>query len=235
MKRFNGAILILILPVMFLSAQETQIFKSQKDKVSYAIGISVARNFKQQGIDIDLDQVIKGLRDAYTDGKLLIDDQDLRTTLSAFQQELLQNQAKARKAAEVDNKKAGDAFLAENKTKDGVVTLPSGLQYKILKAGNGKKPVETDTVQVRYKGTLLNGTVFDSTDPNGPPAEFKATGVIAGWTEALKLMTVGSKWQLFIPPELAYSTRGAGAQIGPNATLIFDVELIGIKETAKTP
>jgi FKBP-type peptidyl-prolyl cis-trans isomerase FklB len=129
----------------------------------------------------------------------------------------------------VESKKEGDAFLAENKQKEGVVTLPSGLQYKIIKAGEGKKPKQEDTVVCHYRGTLINGTEFDGTHGPGEPATFKVTGVVPGWREALKLMPVGSKWQLFIPPVLAYGERGAGATIGPNATLIYEVELLAIK------
>jgi FKBP-type peptidyl-prolyl cis-trans isomerase len=229
MKRFGIAILCLALPAAFLCAEETPVFKSDKEKVSYGIGVSIVKNFKQQGIEVEVDMLMRGIRDGLSGAKLLMTEDELRSTMTAYQEELRQTQAKARKSAEADNKKAGDEFLAANKAKEGVVTLPSGLQYKILKAGEGKKPVETDTVQARYRGTLINGTEFDKTDPNGPPAEFKVTGVIPGWQEALKLMPVGSKWQLFIPPELAYSTMGAGALIGPNTTLIFEVELVGIK------
>ena len=133
------------------------------------------------------------------------------------------------------NKKEGDAFLTENKKKDGVVTLSDGLQYKILKAGEGRKPTDDDTAEVRYRGTLINGTEFDKSSADGAPETFKVSGVIAGWKEALKLMPVGSKWQLFIPPDLAYGTQGSGRGIGPNATLIFEVELVGIKETPPVP
>jgi FKBP-type peptidyl-prolyl cis-trans isomerase FklB len=132
------------------------------------------------------------------------------------------------KAAE-DNRKAGESFLAENKKKEGVVTLPSGLQYKVLKAGDGKKPTDADTVECHYRGTLINGTEFDSSYLTGQPATFKIAGVIPGWREALKLMPVGSKWQLFVPSQLAYGARGKGGSIGPNAALIFEVELLAIK------
>jgi FKBP-type peptidyl-prolyl cis-trans isomerase FklB len=149
--------------------------------------------------------------------------------MRTFQAELRQRQAVARTKAAEDNKKQGNAFLAENKTKEGVVTLPSGLQYKILKAGGGKTPTDADTVECHYRGTLLNGTEFDSSHLTGKPATIKVTAVIPGWKEALKLMPVGSKWQLFIPPQLAYGERGAGHEIGPNATLLFEVELLAIK------
>jgi FKBP-type peptidyl-prolyl cis-trans isomerase FklB len=152
-------------------------------------------------------------------------------------QKEMQEKQQAKAAAEGDaNKKEGDAFLAANKTKEGVVTLPSGLQYKILKEGNGPKPTASDSVVCNYKGTLINGTEFDSSYKRGEPATFPVTGVIKGWTEALQLMPVGSKWQLFIPPDLAYGPRGTpGGPIGPNATLIFEVELISIKDKNPPP
>jgi FKBP-type peptidyl-prolyl cis-trans isomerase FklB len=156
-------------------------------------------------------------------------DEDLNKTMKDFQAGLRAKQAKARKMAAEDNRKEGVAFLAENKKKEGVVVLPSGLQYKILKKGAGKKPKEADTVEIHYRGTLINGTEFDSSHRTGEPATFKVSAVVPGWREALKLMPVGSKWQLFIPPQLAYAERGAGREIGPNATLIFEVELLGIK------
>jgi FKBP-type peptidyl-prolyl cis-trans isomerase len=210
-------------------AEETLVLKTQKDRESYAFGVEVVRNFKRQGIDFDLDVVIRGMKDALAGDKLLLTDNDLQTTLNMFASELRRNRAKARLIAAQDNKKEGEAFLAENKTEEGVVTLPSGLEYKILKAGGGKKPTEADTVECQYRGTLINGTEFDSSDRGGRPATFKVSEVIPGWREALKLMPVGSKWQLFIPPQLAYGQRGSGRHIGPNATLIFDIELVAVK------
>ncbi len=172
---------------------------------------------------------MKAIKDVLSGEKLLMSEAELRSTMRTFQAELRQRQAVARTKAAEDNKKQGDAFLAENKTKEGVVTLPSGLQYKILKAGDGKTPTDADTVECHYRGTLINGTEFDSSHLTGKPATFKVTAVIPGWKEALKLMPVGSKWQLFIPPQLAYGERGAGHEIGPNATLVFEVELLAIK------
>jgi FKBP-type peptidyl-prolyl cis-trans isomerase FklB len=160
----------------------------------------------------------------------LLTEEEARAAIMHLQAQLRQKQIEAMKLAGEKNQKAGEAFLAENKKKEGVVTLPSGLQYKILKAGEGKKPTAEDTVVCNYRGTLIDGTEFDSSYKRGEPATFPVRGVIKGWTEALQLMPVGSKWQLFIPPTLAYGERGAGAQIGPDATLIFEVELISIKE-----
>lgn len=232
-RKGNSKIGLLIAGILFLTvsahAAEETVLKTKQDKISYGIGVSVGKNFIQQGIEIDLDMTIKGLKDSFSGGKLLLSDEELRTILNAYQVELRQKQALARKTAGENNMKDGEAFLAENKKKEGVVTLPSGLQYKIIKAGEGKKPVETDMVECQYRGTFINGKEFDSSYNTGKPAVFKLSGVIAGWTEALKLMPVGSKWQLFIPSKLAYGERGAGNQIGPNETLIFDVELIAIK------
>ncbi|MFH0822636.1 MAG: FKBP-type peptidyl-prolyl cis-trans isomerase [Pseudomonadota bacterium] len=203
--------------------------KTQQDKVNYAIGVNLIGNFKQQGIEIDLDLVIKGMQDALSGGKLLLSNEEIRKSISLYQTEVRQEQAKARVAAAEGNKKEGETFLAENKKKEGVVTLPSGLQYQVLKVGEGRKPTDEDTVECHYRGALINGTEFDGSHRTGRPATFKVSGVIPGWREALKLMPVGSTWQLFIPPKLAYGERGTGGHIGPNATLVFEVELLGIK------
>jgi FKBP-type peptidyl-prolyl cis-trans isomerase FklB len=214
----------ILLLASLLHAEET--LKSQKEKMSYIIGMDIGKNLKNQSIDIDANALAKGLKDALTGGKSLLTDQEARDTAAAFQKEMAAKQ----QALGVKNKKEGEAFLAENKKKKGTVTLPSGLQYKVIKAGTGKKPKPTDTVTVQYKGTLIDGTEFDSSYRRGQPATFPANGVIPGWTEALGLMQEGAKWQLFIPPNLAYGEKGAGGQIGPNATLIFEVELVSVQE-----
>jgi FKBP-type peptidyl-prolyl cis-trans isomerase len=206
--------------------------KTPKDKVSYAVGAQIALSLKSQGIDIDPDLVAKGFKDLLSGSKLLLSDDELRTTLTALQQQLQQKQADLLSKAAADNKKAGDTFFADNGKKDGVVTLPSGLQYKIIKAGEGKKPSESDTVSCNYRGTLIDGTQFDSSAP-GQPATFQVGGVIPGFKEALLLMPAGSKWQVYIPSNLAYGASGAGNAIGPNATLIFDIELLAIQGQAK--
>lgn len=203
--------------------------KTEQDKIGYGIGVSMAKNLKMQGIKVDVDLAVKGFRDELAGSKLLMTEPELHQTMNAFTMELRQRQMKERKEAALGNKKAGDDFLAENKKKDGVVTLPSGVQYKIIKAGTGKKPTDADTVEVQYRGTLVNGTEFDSSYRTGKPATFKLGGVINGWQEALKLMPAGSKWQIFIPSALAYGERGMGPQIGPNSTLIFEVELLDVK------
>jgi FKBP-type peptidyl-prolyl cis-trans isomerase len=223
------AILGLLLLAAQVSAGEPAVLKTQKDMVNYGIGVNLMRNFKQQGIEIDLDLVIKGMRDEASGQKLLVSEKELSATMAGFQTEIRQKQVQARRIAAVENKKAGDAFLAENKMKEGVVTLPSGLQYKILRAGDGKKPTEADTVEVRYRGTLIDGTEFDNSERSGQPTVGLALQeLVPGLKQALQLMPVGSKWQLFIPYQLAYGQQGSG-KIPPNATLVLELELLAIK------
>jgi len=214
-------------------AQESSPLKTQTEKFSYALGMNLGTTLHKQSVEVDPNLLLQGLKDAIAGGKMLMTEDEARAAIMQTQNELrAKQQAQMQQAAEA-NKKEGAAFLAANKAKEGVVTLPSGLQYKILKAGTGPKPKATDSVVCNYRGTLINGTEFDSSYKRGQPATFPVNGVIKGWTEALQLMPVGSKWQLFIPPDLAYGERGAGADIGPNATLIFEVELMSIQE--KTP
>jgi len=229
MTRRWSAILTVGFLAAQLSASDSQVLQTEKEKVSYGIGVDMARNCRRQGIDLDLDLVMKGLKDGLSGEKLLIPEQELRKAMIELQAEIRQKRGpNARTAAEA-NKKQGQAFLAENKTKQGVVTLTNGLQYKILKAGNGRKPTDTDTVECYYRGTLLDGTEFFSSE-TGRPGTFKVKdAVVPGWSEALKLMPAGSKWQLFIPPQLAYGEAGVGRQIGPNETIICELELVGIK------
>jgi FKBP-type peptidyl-prolyl cis-trans isomerase FklB len=207
-----------------------------KEKASYAIGMNLGGGLHRQNVDVDSAALVQGLKDALAGGKTLLTDDEARAALMQLQKEM-QEKMQAKAAAEGEaNKKEGEAFLAANKTKEGVVTLPSGLQYKILTPGSGPKPTPTDSVVCNYKGTLINGTEFDSSYKRGEPATFPVTGVIKGWTEALQLMPVGSKWQLFVPADLAYGPRGTpGGPIGPNATLIFEVELISIKDKNPPP
>jgi FKBP-type peptidyl-prolyl cis-trans isomerase len=207
--------------------------KTSKDKFSYALGMRMGANLKKQEVPVDPAILSRGLRDALGGGKTLMTEQEAQAALSDVQNDLRKKQQEKMQAEGAANKKDGDAFLAANKGKDGVVTTPSGLQYKILKEGTGPKPAATDSVVCNYKGTLINGTEFDSSYKRGQPATFPVSGVIKGWTEALQLMPVGSKWQLFIPSELAYGERGPGPEIGPNSTLIFEVELLSIQEKSK--
>jgi FKBP-type peptidyl-prolyl cis-trans isomerase FklB len=228
-------VLIALVAVTFLAgqveAQDASALKTQKDKVSYAIGLDIGRNMKKQEIDVDANLLVKGLKEGLSGGKPLLTDQELGEVMNTFRKDLVAKQQERQKVMAEKNKKDGAAFLAENKKKEGVVTLPSGLQYKVIKAGTGKKPKSTDSVTVNYKGTLLDGTEFDSSYKRGKPASFGVTGVIKGWTEALQLMEEGATWQLFIPAELAYGERGTPTT-GPNATLIFEVELISVQEKA---
>jgi UDP-GlcNAc:undecaprenyl-phosphate/decaprenyl-phosphate GlcNAc-1-phosphate transferase len=203
--------------------------KTLNDRINYAIGVNLISNFKKQGVDIDLNLVIKGMQDAFLGRKLPLTDEELRQSISYYQTDVRQKQAKDRATASDINKKEGETFLAENRKKDGIVTLPNGLQYRIIKAGNGKNPTDDDSVVCQYRGTLISGAEFDSSYSKGKPATFKVNGVIPGWREAIKLMPVGSTWQIFVPSQLAYGAKGSGNAIGPNATLIFEVELIAIK------
>lgn len=194
------------------------------------MGMNIGTGLRKQSIDLDPAILARGLRDAFSNGKTLLTEDEARTILTQLQADLRKKQQDAAQQLGEANKKQGLAFLEANKAKEGVVTLPSGLQYKVLQEGTGPKPAATDQVVCNYRGTLLDGTEFDSSYKRGQPATFPVTGVIKGWTEALQLMPVGSKWQLFVPAELAYADRGAGGQIGPNATLIFEVELISIQK-----
>ena len=202
---------------------------TDKDKVSYAIGMNVGKAMKRDGVDIDPAILMRAIKDVLSDSKLLMTDEEVKTTLTTLETELRKKQEEERAQEAEANKKIGEAFLAANKTKEGVVTLPSGLQYKILQEGSGPKPTAEDSVTVNYRGTLINGTEFDSSYKRGQPATFPVGKIIKGWTEALQLMPVGSKWQLFIPADLAYGPRQAGPTIGPNSTLVFEVELLSIQ------
>jgi FKBP-type peptidyl-prolyl cis-trans isomerase FklB len=226
-------LIITILCIAFLyglcHAAEKLELKDQKDKESYSLGYQFGQSLKSQGVDINLDIYGSGIRDAFGGKEPQMSQEEIRATLTSLQQRLMAAQQKELKEKAAKNLEEGKKFLVENKKKGGIKTLPSGLQYKVLSEGSGKTPKAEDTITVNYKGTLIDGTEFDSSYKRGQPATFQVKGVIEGWTEALQLMKEGSKWQLFIPPELAYGERGAGRDIGPNATLIFEVELLSIK------
>jgi len=212
---------------------------TRQEKFSYALGMNqgsgLGSMLKKQSVEVDPKLVIQGFKDGMTGAKTQLTEQEAQAVLQEVGTEVRKaQQEKAQKAGQA-NKTEGAAFLAANKAKEGVVALPSGLQYKILSEGTGPKPTAADTVVCNYKGTLINGTEFDSSSKHGGPATFPVGGVIKGWTEALQLMPVGSKWQLFIPSNLAYGERGTGGDIGPDATLIFEVELVSIQEKAKEP
>jgi len=224
-----GVLCVLLVAVQGM-AQDSAILKTQRDKVSYSMGLDIGRMLKMQGVDVELELVTRGLKDAYTGNQPLLTDEEMQEVLTNFKKEFIAKQQELAKQQGEKNKKEGEIFLETNKKKEGVQTLPSGLQYKVLKAGAGKKPTATDTVTVHYRGTLIDGKEFDSSYRRGKPATFPVNGVIPGWTEALQLMEEGAKWELFIPSNLAYGERSAGGDIGPNATLIFEVELISIEQ-----
>jgi FKBP-type peptidyl-prolyl cis-trans isomerase len=203
--------------------------KNDKEKISYSIGMDIGGNLKRGSVEVDPDLLAKGLKDSYGGGKTILTEDQARQAIADFQKTLMAKQAEIMQKLSEKNKADGEKFLAENAKKEGVKTLPSGLQYKEIAPGTGKSPKTTDTVTTHYKGTLIDGTVFDSSYKRGQPATFQVSGVIPGWTEALQLMKEGAKWQLFVPSNLAYGERGAGREIGPNATLIFEVELISVK------
>ncbi len=211
--------------------------KTRKEKFSYALGMNIGTGYsqglKKQSVEVDWNLIAQGMKDAATGSKMRLTQDEAQAVLKEVQTEVQKQQQEKTQQAASANKTEGEAFLAANKSKDGVVTLPSGLQYKILTAGTGPKPTASDSVKCNYKGTLIDGKEFDSSYKRGEPATFAVGQVIKGWTEALELMPVGSKWQIFVPSSLGYGERGAGAEIGPNATLIFEVELLSIEEKKK--
>jgi FKBP-type peptidyl-prolyl cis-trans isomerase FklB len=229
--------LLVILCVLFLGgsvfADEKFELKDNRDKVSYSIGMNIGSNMKRQSVDVNPDALVQGIRDALSGNKALMTEEEINETLAGFQKEMAAKQAQRLKEIAEKNKKEGDAFLEENKKKEGIMTLPSGLQYKVLTEGTGEAPALTDTVKINYRGTLIDGTEFDSSYKRGQPAVFRVNGVIPGLSEALQLMKVGSKWQIFIPPDLAYGESGAGRTIEPNETLIFEIELISFEKGMK--
>jgi FKBP-type peptidyl-prolyl cis-trans isomerase len=231
---WKKSLMVVVLATLLLTPQaysgESNTLTTPRDKINYSIGVDVVKNLKQQGIDIDLDVVMRGMKDALSGGKLLMTNEEIRKTMRAVQTEAIRQQ----KQAPILAAKEGQAFLAENGQKEGVITLPDGLQYKIITLGKGRKPTDADLVVCNYRGTLLNGTEFDRSYP-GKPVTFSVRegGGIPGLSEALKLMPEGSVWQLFVPPQLAYGDRGRTSLIGspvrPNETIIVNVELLTIK------
>ena len=203
--------------------------KTEDQKAAYALGMSFGGNLIRQGVEVEFDAFFRGFRDAMEQNQPLLDDQEIRDVLIGFRARMQEKREREFLAKNEKNEKEGAAFLAANKKKKNVVTTASGLQYRVIRAGKGKAPTASDSVVTHYKGTLIDGTVFDSSYQRGEPASFQTSGVIRGWTEALLLMKVGSKWELYIPPELAYGVRGSMPAIGPNPTLIFEIELMEIK------
>jgi FKBP-type peptidyl-prolyl cis-trans isomerase FklB len=226
--RWILAIVMVALPVLAL-AQEAPALKTEKEKLSYAMGMDLGNQLKSRSVDIDPAIFARALKDALSGAKTQLTEDEAKAVIAELQKAILVRQAAEAKVVGDKNKAEGDAYMAANKAKEGVVTLASGVQYKVLSAGTGPKPTLEQTVVCQYRGTLIDGKEFDSSYKRGQPATFPVKGVIKGWTEVLQLMPVGSKWQVFVPSDLAYGGRGAGADIGPNATLIFEIELVAIK------
>ena len=199
------------------------------DTVSYSVGVDIGKSFRLQEMDIDPDAMARGLSDAFSDKETVLTDEEIQSTLINFRQVFQQKQREVAERKAQEAAVAEEAYLAESASKEGVVSLPSGLQYKVITPGDGPSPLSTDRVKVHYKGTLVDGTVFDSSYDRGQPASNNVTGFIKGWVEALLLMQVGSKWELTIPSKLGYGTRGSGGTIPPNSTLLFEVELLAIE------
>ncbi len=221
-------IILGVLGVFSMQAEAVTQLKTQEDKVSYGIGVSVIRNLKKQGSDLDVNLIIQGIKDAAAGRDLPVSEKELRQVMTQYQNEIRQKMLQTRRIALEENKKKEEAYLAKFKTEPGVIALPDGILYKVLKAGNGSIPTDISQVLCNYRGTLLDGTEFDGTD-EGHPATLKISSMIAGWKSVMKLMPAGSKWQIAIPASLAYGERGAGADIGPNQMLLFDVELLAVK------
>jgi FKBP-type peptidyl-prolyl cis-trans isomerase FklB len=209
-----------------LRAEQILTLKNQKERMSYLMGMEIGRNLKTQSVEIDPDILARGIRDALSGDKSLLTGQEIHDTVALLQEEV---RAKQQALAE-KNKKEGEAFLAKDKKKEGIVALPSGLEYKVIKAGIGRKPKSTDSVTVHYRATLMDGTEFSSSYRRGQPQTLSVNEVIPGLAEALPLMQEGSTWELFIPPNLAYGERGQGNAAGPNGALIFEIELISVQE-----
>jgi FKBP-type peptidyl-prolyl cis-trans isomerase FklB len=230
MKRFTFVFVTFSLVLPLFGQEKSPQLKDQKDKVSYSLGLNIGFNLSRQNISVNPDALTAGIKDGIAGKPQLTTDQ-VKETMAAFEKEMTEKQ----KAAGEKNAAEGTKFLEENKKKEGVKTTASGLQYKAIKEGTGAQPKGNDTVTVNYRGTLINGTEFDSSYKRGQPATFPLNGVIKGWTEGLQLMKAGSKYQFFVPPNLAYGDRALGPDIAPNSTLIFDVELLGVKPAEAGP
>lgn len=225
-----GAVIIVIIGLIVVMNSKAVVLSSTKNKVSYSIGLNIGNNFKRQNIEINTGVMLKGMKDALKGHKPLMTQEEMQQVMMDFQKEMMAKQSEMMQKQSVENKEKGDIFLAENAKKEGVVTTSSGLQYKILKQGTGPKPTAKQKVTVHYEGKLLDGTEFDSSYKRGEPVTFGVSEVIPGWTEALLMMPVGSKWELCVPSNLGYGEKGAGGVIGPNACLVFTIELLGIGE-----
>lgn len=216
------------------AAAETAL-KTDKEKLSYSLGAQIGQDIKRNEVEIDVDVFSRAMREAISGAKAAMTEEEIRNTMQAFQQTMREKAMVKMQQMGEKNKKTSDEFLAANKTKEGVKTLPSGIQYQVITTGKGKKPTLKDQVVAHYTGTLIDGTEFDSSVKRGEPATFPLNSVIKGWQEVMPLMTVGSKWKVVIPPELGYGPRGAGQQIGPNQVLVFDIELLDVKKGTTPP
>ncbi len=233
---FKSKVIPAVAAVLALSASSAiaaQTLSTNEEKLSYTIGADIGTNFKEQNIKVNPQVFIMGLEDGLNGKKLQLTDAEMKEVLKGFQKEMMAKRMTEFKKVAEDNKKAGEAFLAENKKKPGVVTLPDGLQYKVVKAGTGPKPTKTDSVTVEYTGMLPDGQVFDSTEKSGKPVTFKVNQVISGWTEALEHMNQGAEWEVYIPSSLAYGPKGVGGPIGPNQVLVFKIRLVSVNKNAK--
>ena len=227
MRWLSTVVIMALVPLA--GAQEAAPLATEKDKLSYAMGMDLGQQLKTQSVEIDPAVFGRGLADALSGGKTLLTTEEAKAAITELQKAMIVRRAEAVRLSGEKNKTEGEAFLAANAAKEGVVTLPSGLQYKVVTTGTGRKPTLEDTVVCQYRLSLVDGKEVDSSGKRGQPFTIPVKGAIKGWTEVLQLMPVGSKWEVFVPPSLAYGERGAGADIGPNATLVFEVELLTIK------
>ena len=232
------ATMSLLAVVLGCAAEETKVvpemkLDTPKNRISYTIGVNIGQDFKSQKLDIDAEALMEGIKDSMAGKELRMTEEEMTSEIQTFQQELQAKMMAEMEAVAAKNKADGEAYLADNAKKEGVIVTDSGLQYKVLEAGEGDAPAPSDIVTVHYRGTLVDGTQFDSSYDRGQPATFPVGGVITGWTEALQLMKPGAKYQLAIPSGLAYGERGAGQVIGPNAVLLFDIELISVEKGEK--
>jgi FKBP-type peptidyl-prolyl cis-trans isomerase FklB len=233
MKSLIGIFIVLLMIAISCTSSEKVVETPQltdyMDTVSYSVGVDIGKSFRLQEMDINPDVMARGLSDAFSDKETALTDEEIQSTLINFRQEFQQKQREIAQRKAQEAAVAEESYLAESASKEGVVSLPSGLQYKVITPGDGPSPLTTDKVKVHYKGSLADGTIFDSSYDRGQPTSFTVSGVIKGWTEALLLMQVGSKWELTIPSKLGYGTRGSGDRIPPNSTLLFEVELLAIE------
>ncbi|MFC2133443.1 FKBP-type peptidyl-prolyl cis-trans isomerase [Bacteroidota bacterium] len=231
--KYQLMVILSLLIFTTAACQETKLEKSdletQNDKASYSIGLDIGRNINSQQLDLDIEKLIHGIRDGVSGDSALLTQEEIQQVMQKFSEERIAQQNQATSEESEKNRADGEEFMNNNKTRDGVIELPNGLQYEVIKSGSGASPTATDKVKVHYRGTLIDGAEFDSSYKRGEPAVFGVNQVIKGWTDILQIMQVGDHWKVYIPDNLAYGERGAGNMIPPGATLIFEVELLGIE------